>query len=180
MRNRDSSGDMSFEKRKLPVIAASIACLSFLSACLQDMGLTEFFTLPVASGEQQQAVSLEASLPVSPSLYCRVGRGSALFGQDWYAFKDALFSLRQGDRTSIQITSTRNKEEMVIQVFFDGGGQKLLFCPVTDVAPGQLIPCASLYALKEDLQQGIKRTFDIPAAVQDGTITCSFLQENIR
>ncbi|MCK5518957.1 MAG: hypothetical protein KAI61_06040 [Alphaproteobacteria bacterium] len=172
---------MFYKKRKLPVIAALIVCLLFLSACLPDMRLTRFFTSPVTSGvSQQQAVPLKKASPKSPPLYCMVGRGAFLFGKDWYDFKDAMFSIRQGERASIQITSIRNKKEMVIQVFFDECGQRLLFCPVTDAAPSQLISCASLYALKEDLQHGIKRTFNIPDSVKDGTIACAFIQEKLK
>ena len=171
---------MFFKKRKLSVIAALIFCLSFLSACLPDMELTRFITLPEVFVSSKQAVPMEEVSPELPLLYCKVVRGSALFGKNWYAFKNSMFSLRQGDRTSIQITSIRNKEEMEIQVFFDKCGQKLLFCPVTEVTPDQLISCASLYALKEDLHQGIKRTFNIPDAVRDGTIACAFLQEKLK
>jgi hypothetical protein len=69
---------------------------------------------------------------------------------------------------------------MTIQALFDGDGQKLIFCPFLNVAPDQRISCSSLYALEDDLQAGIKRTFDIPSAVRGGSITCAYTQENLR
>lgn len=69
---------------------------------------------------------------------------------------------------------------MTVQAFFDRSGQKMVFCPVVDAPPGQRIACASLYALDEDLHDGIKRTFDIPDAVRGGAITCAYEQKKLK
>ena len=49
-----------------------------------------------------------------------------------------------------------------------------------NAAPSQRISCTSLYALEEDLQDGIKRTFDIPSVLRGGAITCAYSQEKLR
>ena len=170
---------MSFKKRKFPVVGTLIVCSFFLSACLSDIELKGFFT-PFVTAEVLEITSSEEVLSESPLLYCKIGRGTVLFGRKWYSFKDSSFSIRQGERTRIKITGKRNKKEREIQVFFDECGQKMLFCPVTNAAPGQLISCASMYALKEDLEQGIKRTFNVPSVIRDGTISCAFLQEKMK
>ena len=76
---------------------------------------------------------------------------------------------------------------MTIQALFDGSGQKVIFCPFliksgpnTPPPPDQRISCSSLYALDDDLHDGIKRTFDIPAAVRGGAITCAYEEEHLR
>lgn len=170
---------MFFKKRKFPVAAFLLVCSLFLSACLSDIELKGFFT-PFITSEASQTVSSEEVLPKSPLLYCKVGRGTVLFGRKWYSFKDSSFSIYQGERTRIKIIGKRNKKEREIQIFFDKCGQKMVFCPVTDFAQGKRISCASMYALKEDLEQGIKRTFNVPSVIRDGTISCAFLQEKMK
>lgn len=115
-----------------------------------------------------------------PPLYCKVGRGSALFNHDWYDFNDVVFALPRGVPTNISLTRAHSTQQMTVQGLFDGGGQKLIFCPFLNVGAGQRIACNSLYALDDDLKDGIKRTFDIPAAVRGGFITCAYQQERLR
>jgi hypothetical protein len=113
-------------------------------------------------------------------LYCRVGRGSALFAHNWYDFDDVTFLLHRGHPANVQLSRVRSDEKMTIQALFDGAGQKLIFCPFLNVPQDQRITCASEYALEDDLNDGIKRTFDIPAAVRGGFVTCAYAQENLR
>ena len=61
----------------------------------------------------------------------------------------------------------------MIQGIFDASGQKLIFCPVIDGPPDKKVTCASLYALEDDLNAGIKRSFDIPDAVRGADISCA-------
>jgi len=67
-----------------------------------------------------------------------------------------------------------------MQVFFDTEGQKMIFCPAVTAAPGGKVACASIYMLEDDLQAGIKRTFDVPNAVQGSAITCAYAQDHFR
>lgn len=115
-----------------------------------------------------------AQPPSIPALYCRVGRGEALFGRQWHDFQDASFSLHQGERLDIAVGRKRGTEAMAIHVFFDSGGQRLVFCPRLAGSPKQPVACASLYALEEDLQTGIKRTLDIPKTVRGAEISCAY------
>ena len=126
--------------------------------------------------------------PDTPPLYCRIGHGTALFGRDWYDFEDVDFQIYRGKPADINLSRIHGEQQMTIQALFDGSGQKLIFCPFLTVAPGanaapapdQRISCASLYALEDDLRDGIKRTFDIPAAVRGGAITCAYTPEKLR
>ena len=118
--------------------------------------------------------------PGAPLLYCRIGRGSALFGRNWYDFDETLFTLHRGDRISVSVPRQRGAEAMTIQAIFDSGGQKMVFCPVIAGPPDQHIRCTSLYMLEDDLQDGIKRTFDIPDAVRGGEISCATAPGNLK
>ena len=152
------------------------ACLS-LTACLPDIGLGGDDRPPPIDVSKMTAAAPEA--PAVPVLYCQVGRGSAIFGQEWYDFDDALFAMHQGARTNVKLTRLHSNNEMRIQALFDGSGQKMIFCPIINGDPSQRISCASLYALEEDLHEGIKRTFDIPAAVRGAIITCAYTRESL-
>lgn len=116
----------------------------------------------------------------SPPLYCKIGRGSAIFGHDWYDFSDTMFMLYDDERMNIKIPHVRGAGELTVQALFDRTGQKLIFCPMLDAPPGRRIACASLYALDDDLHDGIKRTFDIPDALRGGAITCAYQQAKLK
>ena len=159
-----------------------IFSLFLLTACLPDMNMMggDYRPMTVEVSKMTTPATGALVMPEKPPLYCKIGRGSALFGREWYDFSDTLFALHQGLRVNINVSRVRSSETMTIQVFFDGNGQKLIFCPVVDAAPNQRISCASLYALEDDLQDGIKRTFDIPAAVRGGMITCAYNQASLK
>ncbi len=164
---------MPLERRKLPVIGILlIVCPLFLSACQPE---TEERP-PVAVSQ----ITSPPATPEMPPLYCRIGRGTALFGHRWDAFSDTLFTLNRGASVNLKISRARDNEAMTIQALFDGSGQKIIFCPFLDVPQHKPIACASIYALEEDLREGIKRTFDIPAALRGGFITCAYSREKLR
>jgi len=148
------------------------ACPLLLSGCLMDAPLIP----PVSVAE----VTTPPAQPDTPPLYCKIGHGTARFGRDWYDFKDTLFVLHRGDPADVKVTRVRNNQQMTIQVLFDGKGQKLIFCPFLNVQQDQRIACSSLYAVDDDLKDGIKRTFDIPAAVRGGSITCAYTQNRLK
>lgn len=165
---------MTLKIRKFMAVAVLLPCVLLLSACLPEMGATDAPPLDVSQ------VATVAESPDAPPLYCKVGRGEALFGQGWHDFNDTLFTLHKGSRTPIKISRIRNAAQMKIEVFFDSSGQKLVFCPFIKAAPNQRISCTSLYALEDDLKDGIRRTFDIPSALRGGVITCAYEQSKLR
>jgi hypothetical protein len=140
-------------------------------------------------GYNQPAATTEVKMPSMATtfshlgevpVYCKAGRGSALFGHTWYDFQDTSFRLFRGERVDIQIPRKNETEAMTIQGLFDENGQKMVFCPVLDVPAGHRIACTSIYMLEDDLQSGIKRTFDIPNAIRGAAITCAYMQENLK
>lgn len=178
---------MSFNIRKLlrgksrkPLRGAAPLLLSlFLSSCVTD-GLT-FGNAPkptVTVAEVRTPGGKD--MPDTPPLYCEIGKGSALFGREWYDFRDTLFELHKGQPANVSVARLRGSEQMSIQALFDNSGQKLIFCPFLKVAQGARISCTSLYTLEDDLQDGIRRTFDIPGAIRGGVITCAYSQQNLR
>lgn len=106
-------------------------------------------------------------------IYCTVGHGAARFEKGWVDFEDAHFTLRDGERVNITLKSKRGGHSAAFQGVFDKAGQKMLFCPVRRGAPNDRILCGSLYALEDDLQFGIKRTFDVPDGIMGATISCA-------
>lgn len=105
---------------------------------------------------------------------CVVGKGAARFARGWYDFGETRFTLRDGQRVNVALRRSRSGDNMVFQGTLDSAGQKMLFCPVRSGPPDQRIVCASLYMLEDDLQAGVKRTFDIPDAVRGGAISCAY------
>ncbi len=166
---------MFLKIRKLITGLTFAGGMLLLSGCAMEPPIP-----PVSVSE----VTTPPSTPDTPPLYCRIGRGSALFGRDWYDFREVDFVLSRGTPADVRLTRIRGTQEMAIQALFDGSGQKLIFCPFFRspgaAAPDQRIACSSLYALDDDLHDGIKRTFDIPAAVRGGSITCSYQQEHLK
>ena len=173
---------MLFKIRKLTTVVV-IAALALLSGC----ALIDPLPPPIPPVNVTD-VTKPAPQPDTPPLYCKVGHGTALFGRDWYDFMDVEFPLYRGQPTDINLTRVRGNEQMTIQALFDGSGQKMIFCPFLNVspassatsAPDRRISCASLYTLDDDLRDGIKRTFDIPAAVRGGAITCAYQHDRLR
>lgn len=108
------------------------------------------------------------------SLSCAVANGSARVGKKWHEFNRTDFTLSRDMAVNVTLYPRKGGEGLTFQGAFEPDEQKMIFCPVVNAAPGTRIACFSLYALDEDLQAGIKRTFDIPNAVQGSYITCAY------
>jgi hypothetical protein len=170
---------MSPKTQKILIAALLAPCLLALAACMPDIGiLSDDYKKP------EVPVSAITTPPepqkTGPTLYCKAGHGEALFGTGWQEFRDTTFALPQGQYVNVKIPRLRNNEVMTVQALFDNSGQKMIFCPLVDAAPGQRIACSSLYAMEDDLQDGIKRTLDIPNALRGGAITCAYRQANLK
>jgi hypothetical protein len=107
------------------------------------------------------------------TVFCKVGNGSAKFDKAYLDFIETGFSIGESDRRNVTLHPKKGSGGMKFQAIFDRGGQKLVFCPFKNAPVDQEISCASLYALDDDLQMGLKRTFDIPDAVMGASITCA-------
>lgn len=119
----------------------------------------------------------EQADPQSPTdtkpLHCQLGQGTARFDKVFAEYQTVRFDLYETSRANITLTSKKGAQ-ISLQGIFDHPGQKIIFCPVRTGAPDQTIACNSFYALDEDLNMGIRRTFDIPDAVTGSTITCGY------
>ncbi|MBW7910797.1 MAG: hypothetical protein H3C49_05920 [Alphaproteobacteria bacterium] len=121
------------------------------------------------------AQAVPAAQPGSGAVNCTVGKGAARFNRGWYDFDEAKFTLRDSQRVNVTLRRRGAQQDtMAFQGVFDTAGQKMLFCPIRSGPPDQRIVCGSLYMLEDDLQMGVKRTFDIPDAIRGGTISCAF------
>lgn len=160
--------------RRLRCLWAALACVFLLSAC-ESVNMP---SVPWASHSDNtySAVASVAAVPagtVSTPVSCLVGHGAVHFSKGWYDFSDASFTLRDGERVNVTLKSKTGGQSAAFQGIYDKAGQKMLFCPVRTGAPGERILCGSIYALEDDLQFGIKRTFDVPDAVMGATISCA-------
>ncbi|HYD19342.1 MAG TPA: hypothetical protein VEF76_12775 [Patescibacteria group bacterium] len=172
----------------LPRVQTTRLLLAFLlplalGGCDRLPDLAQYFQpKPQYKTLDSEVASLAAPAPAAAgsSLYCTVGRGSAKFGRNWKDFSDTQFRLTPQSRANVALPAKKGGEEMAFQAMFDLEGQKLLFCPVVQGDPDDKVACASIYALDDDLQAGIKRTFDIPDAVRGGAITCAYKTENLK
>lgn len=127
------------------------------------------------------AVVAAPTLPVSDArVHCAVGTGSARFARGWYEFADSRFVLTDHTRVNIVLKRKKSGDTMSFQGVLDNAGQKMVFCPVREGPPGKRITCASLYVLEDDLNLGIRRTFDIPDAARGSHITCAFDPKNLQ
>ena len=120
------------------------------------------------------AQAAPAAQAAAGAVNCIVGKGAARFARGWYDFDEAYFPLRDSQRVNVTLRRRGTQDSMAFQAVFDTDGQKMLFCPIRSGPPGQRIVCASRYMLEDDLQAGVKRTFDIPDAVRGATISCAF------
>lgn len=166
-------------KQVLNPVFAVFACCFLLSACE---------SLPVFHATSRgsfKPLSSDVAMLAAPQvesgqpLYCAVGKGAVHTRKGWVDFQPATFVLEPGGRTQVQLR-TKAGGVVLIQGRFDVEGQKLIFCPVIDAPPEERIACSSIYALEDDLQAGIKRTFDVPNAVRGGSITCAYNKERLK
>lgn len=123
-------------------------------------------------------------LKMEPVL-CAVGKGAANYGAGrqggWRDFKTVSFALPgDGSRTTVPLTAAKGGQRAAIKGFYDEEGQKMIFCPLVEGPPDMVVDCFSLYVLGDDLDMGIKRTFDVPDAVRGGQISCAYKKENLQ
>lgn len=161
----------------------SVACVFLLAACesLPQINLTGM------KGGNFQPLSSDVAMMAAPQassaaapLYCVAGLGSAHMARGWVDFEKTSFVLPSGGKAQVVLKAVRGGGSMTVQGYFDVEGQKIIFCPVIDAPPDERISCSSLYALDDDLQMGIKRTFDVPDAVRGGAISCAYSKDKIR
>lgn len=172
--------------RRLPAAALILLLPLFLAACDRMPDLSRYFQ-PEAKPKFRTLDSDVASMAApatgevgSRTLDCRVGLGSAKFGKLWKDFNEAEFRLAPQSRLNVPLSPKSGPEKMSFQAMFDLEGQKLMFCPLVNGAPGDEIACSSIYALDDDLAAGIKRTFDIPDALRGGSISCAYDEKNLK
>lgn len=134
------------------------------------------YDVATIAAPQDPAAAQESTPPV----ICRIGKGVAHFGKTWKEFSDAEMSIPANNRSNVVLSARKGSDRLSLQGFFDADGQKMIFCPVIDAPPETRIDCTSVYALGDDLDMGIKRTFDVPDAIRGGAITCAFSASKLR
>jgi hypothetical protein len=175
----------------------ALACLLALalSGCANmpqswsDLSLENMFAKKPDAEANYKPLSSEVAVIAAPQqdgdpgpggVVCRVSKGSAHFGERWLDFEPAEFTLPVDTRVSVTLDAAHGDGQMKFQSWFDAKTQEMLFCPVIDGPPDKKIPCASIYALDEDLAMGIKRTFDIPGAVGGSALTCAHTPDKLK
>jgi hypothetical protein len=151
------------------------ACAFLVSGCATD-------GVPGQGAAPERRVQVSSMRPSKgSSVLCRAAKGSGYFGGVWRDFAPFEFTLKDGDKTRIALSSRKGGEKAEMLGFLDIAGQNILFCPLVAAgAPEQKVPCASLYALEDDYAAGFKRTFDVPKAVIGATITCAFSAASLK
>lgn len=129
-----------------------------------------------------EVAAMAAPEPVGQgkSLYCVAGRGNAHFTKSWLPLADTEFRLTPMSRANVPLKPAKGDGRASIQAMFDLDGQRIVFCPLKDGPPDERVSCSSIYALEDDLQAGIKRTFDIPEAVSGASISCAYEREHLQ
>ena len=164
--------------KKIRIILFLLPLFLGLSACVgaEIRPLSEwsvFNRTSSAPAARQTGTSAGVKLrPYGPAVACTVFDGQAQFPSGWFPLQKAEFKIRRGEINNFTLRSKKN-ESRAIYVRFDPDGQKMVFCPETEEAGrGTRIPCYSIYALEDDFDAGIKRTFDVPKAVRGSEMTC--------
>lgn len=155
----------------------------FLPGGCESMGMASLKWPGSGYGQLESGVAVVAApdTPVSAArVNCIVGTGSARFAKGWYEYEDTRFVLTDHERVNIVLKRKKGKDMMSFQGVLDNAGQKMVFCPVREGPPDKRITCASLYVLEDDLNLGIRRTFDIPDAARGSHISCAFDQKNLK
>lgn len=170
---------MKFRSTVIANGAVALLSLLLIAGCAGGTGFSSLG--PRFSPIDSKVATMQSGGGASgPALHCRAGRGNAHFGKKWLGYPETKFELAPQDRVNITLSPSRGKGSLTIQAFFDKEGQRLLFCPVVDGPPATRVSCASIYALDDDLQMGIKRTFDIPNALRGGSISCAYKKSNLK
>lgn len=166
-------------------ITLMFCALLAMTSCDQMPSLNVFGPnyRPMTSDVAEMAAPLDpqAEKGERPVL-CRVWGGAAQFETGIKDFSTADFAVWPKGRTNVTLTASGffAHGTFVFQAYFDDEGQKMIFCPMTEGPLNKKIACSSIYALDDDYDDGIKRTFDIPQAVQGGEITCAHSKSAFR
>ena len=171
---------MKIEYSRLPTVLSLLLVLG-LAGCGVMPGMRGMMG-PKFKPLDSEVAAMAAPQPagLGTSLFCRVGRGQAHVGKKWFEFADTDFRLTPQSRVNVPIKAKKGGGETAFQALFDLEGQRIVFCPVVEGAPDERVSCASIYALEDDLQAGIKRTFDIPDAVAGSSITCAYHEAQLQ
>lgn len=122
----------------------------------------------------------DPSLPPAGDVFCVVGHGTAMIDKQWRAYEPTGFVLPgNGMMSSVRIEADRGSSFATMRAYYDEPGQKMIFCPTVSTSADGVIDCASLYAMNEDLRDGIKRTFEVPNGVMSGHISCGYDQARL-
>lgn len=155
------------------VILAATACVP-----------PEFKMMGLKTKEEYKPLETSIAATMAPeaknALYCRVSLGTAKFGSKWRTFATQNFYLPPGMRVNVGLKPKSGSGNMPFQAWYSSENQQMMFCPVLDGPPDKKITCTSVYALDDDLALGIKRTFDIPHAIEGGELTCAHSKEHLR
>jgi len=164
--------------KKIRILLFLLPLFLGLSACMptEIRPLSEwsvFKKSPSSSASPAQSAAEPAkSRPYGPVINCAIFEGQAQFPSGWFPLQNTDFKIRRGETNSFVLHSKKN-ETREIYVRLDDTGQKMVFCPETgDAGKNGKVACYSIYALEDDFDAGIKRTFDVPKAVRGSEMTC--------
>jgi hypothetical protein len=156
----------------LPLLFGISACVPAEIRPLSEWSVFKKTSPPAAAGQNTAPRTAVDPHPYGPFIQCTVFDGQAKFPSGWFPLQNTDFKIRRGDSNSFTLHSKKN-EMREIYVRFDDAGQKMVFCPETeDAGRNGKIACYSIYALEDDFDAGIKRTFDVPKAVRGSEMTC--------
>ncbi len=163
------------------MLSLMVACCALLlaSGCTMVQKKPSFQPLTLdLSGDMAPR---DPSLPPGGDVYCVIGDGTAMIDGQWRAYDSTGFVLPgNGMMSSVRIDAARGSTFANMRAYYDEPGQKMIFCPTVSRSADGVIDCASIYAMNEDLRDGIKRTFEVPNGVMSGHISCGYDQNALR
>lgn len=169
--------------QKIRIISGFFGIVFSLAACGQMPSLNVFGPnyRPITSDVAEMAAPTGLDPGARPVL-CRVQKGAAQFETGLKEFSPADFAVWPKGRTNVTLTASGffAQGKFTFQAYFDDEGQKLIFCPLVAGPLDRKIACSSIYALEDDFNEGIKRTFDIPQTVFGGQMTCAYSKSAFR
>lgn len=172
-------------RQKIKIILSVAGCVWVLAACGHMPSLNVFGPnyRPMTSDVAEMAAPLDPNLASGARpVLCRVQKGFAQFDSGLKEFSPADFAVWPKGRTNVTLNASGffSAGAFTFQGYFDDAGQKLIFCPFVQGPLDKKIACSSIYALEDDFEEGIKRTFDIPKMIQGGQITCAYSKNAFR
>lgn len=159
----------------------TVACCALLLASGCTMVQKKPSFQPLTLDLSGDIAPRDPSLPPAGDVYCVIGHGTAMIDKQWRAYDPTGFVLPgNGMMSSVRIDANRGSSHATMRAYYDEPGQKMIFCPTVSASADGVIDCASLYAMNEDLRDGIKRTFEVPNGVMSGHISCAYDQNTLR